>query len=183
MIRRRSVLVSLACFVALAVTGCGPQDSVSSASPDALLGSYSLDVEASVEASLPVWNAEMSKRADKEIADLVASPPAMIKTMRAKQREEVEMSESMLRSKFGRMIVDLTLAKRRAFELRSKVPEVQEDNCSGLWTVENDELFLIRDTVDGEALEQNSSLRLSTAEGELRLRWPGLVYVFVLRRG
>jgi len=183
MISRSASILSLVCFVALLVCGCGGQEPES---PDALgeyLGSYSLDLEASVTASLPVWKDLLSKGVEKDIADLVASPPVMIKEMRDDHAALEAQGETIVRKSLTRAEVDLTLAKRRAFELTTKIPDLKEGGCSGQWTVEEGVLYLVRDTVDGETLEEKSSVKLAIADGVLTMRWPGLPFAFVLRKG
>lgn len=183
MLSRPATLLSLACFAALLVCGCGAQEPESPDALGELMGSYSLDLEASVTASLPVWKAALSKGVEKDIADLVAQPPAMIKEMRDDHVALEAQGEMIVRKSLGRTKIDLTLAKQRAFELTTKVPDLKEGGCSGLWTVEEDVLFLVRDTVDGEALEEKSSVKLAMADGVLTMRWPGLPFAFVLRKG
>ena len=177
---RRSAPFALVCLMALFAGGC--DRSQDTESPVAL-GTYSMDYDASSEATLPVWQAAMDRRVDKEIADLVASPPVMIKEMRAEQAKTRKQNVKLVPHKISQIEVELTLLKGKKFELSTQIPEVSEDSCGGLWTIKDDELYLVRDTVDGQKLETKSSLRLSMGVDTLTLKWPGLQYMLVLKRG
>jgi hypothetical protein len=177
---RRTASFALVCLTALFAGGCDrSQDAESPVS----LGTYSIDHDASTEATLPVWQAELARRADKEIADLVASPPSMIKEMRENQVRTERQDLKRVPLKVSQLGMELTLSKGKKFALSTEIPELSEQNCSGLWTIDAGDLVLVRDTVDGETMEKQSSLRFAMGDGTLTLRWPGLPYVFVLRQG
>jgi len=177
---RRAASFALACLIALPAAGCDRSQDTES---PVFLGTYSIDHDASTEATLPVWKAELARRADKEIADLVASPPSMIKEMRENQERTERQDLKRVPLKVAQLGMELTLSKGKKFALSTEIPEVSEQNCSGLWTIDAGDLVLVRDTVDGETMEKQSSLRFAMGDGTLTLRWPGLPYVFVLRQG
>jgi hypothetical protein len=175
----RSALLALACLTAVSAVGCNPAETAESL---VALGSYSIDHVASSEATLPVWQADMERRADKEIADLVASPPAMIAEMRKEQAKTAKQDLKRVPLKVKQIEVELTLSKGKKFKLTTKIPGVSEDKCSGLWAMKEGELYLVRDRVDGQELQDPSSLRLKLVDGGFTLKWPGLSYVLVLRQ-
>ncbi|MFT7462323.1 MAG: hypothetical protein ACI9EF_000663 [Pseudohongiellaceae bacterium] len=180
---RLTAVLSLVCLSSLVVVGCGPSSSNATPSLDGYLGSYTVDRDASLALSMPIWNEKVTRGTEKDIANLVAQPPVMVKKMRDDLATLLGRGEQVVGEYLRRVTLDLTVSKRRAFEFTTDISDLKEGGCSGLWTVENGELFLVRDTVDGEALVEKSSLRLAIDGEELHLRWPGLAYVFVLRKG
>jgi len=147
-------------------------------------GEWSLDLEASVEATMPVWKSEVGERMQAELDGMVKKH---VYTQN-KAAYEGDLIASQLPSIVTRELstwkVELTV-EDATFELRTDVPDHNEHVVNGTCVVAQDNtVYLVRQRVDGIDLPTESKTTASVDDqGRLLLPWGELFRLVLVHDG
>jgi hypothetical protein len=141
-------------------------------------GTWTLDKDASIEATLPLWKSESSARMEGEMDAFVKPVPEWSEKYRRGATKELQDDfPAEIEHFLKRVDVTLTAFESKRFELKAEIPELRFKECSGttLVTESGNVHFILRE-IDGTNLEQDEAISARyDDQGRLMIRWNDLL--------
>jgi hypothetical protein len=137
-------------------------------------GTWTVDKEASIEATLPLWRSESSERMEAEMDAFVKPVPDWSEKYRRGATKELQDDfPDEIAHFMERVDVTVNAFPSKRFEMKAGIPELRFEECSGTTLVtEGGNVHFILREIDGTNLEQDEAISARfDDQGRLMIRW------------